>query len=299
MNFCGQCGTKLVDGGCGSCTAKSANGLSMETLEKSLTQLESLSKGVRPNEAKAETIEDVTAAEHNKKAIEQRHKWEKNKGEGESEEEPKTKRGVESAAKGFPPPGGGDDMYGEEEERDPREEDERDEEPEFKSAKSKKKTKKSLADDILENEEVSKAVDVTPFLKEVVETLSDSHDSLASTVSKSIAFSRYQKEFNIGLAKALNEMSNVVKGLVAKVDELGKSPAAQRKSDTSAVVIEKSFANGDAEGKNQLTKGQIASKLLSLMEAGDASITEADILRAESTGAVRPNLMEKLGLSGK
>lgn len=295
MKFCGECATKLVDGVCSTCTAKSTNGLSMESLEKSLETLESLSKGVRPAEAKGgEEQGNTSAKEHNKKAVDQAHKYGK-KGEGDSDEQPKTKRGVESAVKGFVPE--------EEEEVDPREEEERELEeemaerggkPEFKSAG--KKAKKSFADEAQEYEGVRKAVDVSPFLEGITAQIGETIDSLREDVAKSNSFASYQRNFNMGLAGALNELANIVKGLTTIVEEIGKNPATVRKSDSSAAAIEKSFANGNAGGEQKLTKSQIANKLSQLMAAGDTTITELDVLRADSTGSFRPELAEKLGI---
>lgn len=298
MNYCGMCATKLVDGGCPTCTAKSTNGLSMETLEKSLETLESLSKGVRPSEATGGEEQGGTSAkEHNKKAVDQAHKYGK-KGEGDSEEQPKTKKNIESAAKGgFVPPGAED----EDEERDPREEEEemmeqQQGQPEFKSAKGKK-AKKSFADDAMDYDGVRKAVDVSPFLEGITAQIGETMDEVRSEVEKSLNFASYQKSYNIGLAKSLIELGNVVKSLAVTVSELSKSPSGQRKADTSAAAIEKSFANGNANGEQKLTKSQIAGKLADLMQAGDTSITESDVLRADTAGLVRPELIEKLGLN--
>lgn len=296
MNFCSVCGTKLVDGACQSCANKSTAGLSVETLEKSLEALESLSKGVRPAEAKAGEKDEKSAKEHVEAAKEQAHKYGA-KGEGDSEEEPKTKRGVESAAKGgFVPPdedgdydGDGDDDREEEEEGRPCP-------PNMPMKSAKKSAKKSFTDDMLEQEPIKKAVDVSDFLESVVIQLGEYTDSLRSDIAKSQAFAGYQQQFNIGLAQAMSELGKGLTVLAEKVEAMGKTPAAVRKSDQSAAAIEKSFAGGDSKQNNTLTKSQMANKLFELMEAGDKSITPADVVAADSTGSVRPELRTKLGI---
>jgi hypothetical protein len=300
--FCGECATKLVDGACTSCAAKSTSGINIESLEKSLDALESISKGVRPAEAKAGEKNDDDAKESQGKVVKQVKKYGA-KGEGDSEEEPKTKRGIESAAKGgFPGPGMPPGAPGGEEEEDPEErrrrelmeEEEGGGEPEFKSAK--KKAKKSFAEELVEQEQVAKAIDVSDFLEELVYKIAEGHDALSNEVSKSTRFASYQQNFNVGLAKAMGEFGTLVKNLAIKVDEIGKQPAAIRKSDLS--VVEKSFAEGDKTNNEQtLTKSQMASKLLELQQAGDKEIQVNDIIRAESTGTVRPELKAKLGLA--
>lgn len=300
MNFCGECGTKLVSGACAGCTAKSTSGLSAESLEKSLAALEDLSKGVRPAEAASKEEDNKEAKELVSAAVKQAKKYGA-KGEGESEEEPKTKRGVESAIKGFMPP------EEEEEEEDPRkrreEEEEAEEagmgggEPEFKSAK--KKAKKSFADELVEQEPVRKAVDVSEFLESLVYQLGDYTDSLRDDVNKSLKFGAYQQKYNVGLAKALGEIGTLLKGLTEQVAVIGKTPASVRKSDQSAVVIEKSFAGNNANANNNLSKSEIAQKLMALMESGDKSVEGIDIIRAESTGLLKPEHRTKLGLDSQ
>lgn len=317
MNFCGDCGTKLVGGACASCTAKSTSGLSAESLEKSLSALESLSKGVRPAEAKSNEGDNRKAKDMNDAAVDETHDRGK-VGEGDSEEEPKTARDIEGKAKGKPKGTsfgtgkvgkGGFVPPDEEEFEDPREREEEEEEEEqqgggrgaapmpFKSA-SKKKAKKSFADDLLEHDDVRKAVDVSDFLEGLVYEFSEYTDSLRDDVAKSLAFAGYQQKFNIGLAKALGEIGEFVKSLKAEVAVIAKSPAGTRKSDTSAAAIEKSFDGGNAT-KNELTKSQKATKLAALMEAGDTSIQPLDVVRAEMEGFVKPEHQAKLGIENK
>jgi hypothetical protein len=301
MNFCGDCGNKLTNGACATCTAKSASGINIESLEKSLETLESISKGVRPAEAKQGEKEEQDPEQKQAAQVKQTKKYGA-KGEGDSEEEPKTKRGIESAAKGgFPGPGpemdGDGDFDGDEE--DPRErrrrEMEMEGEPEFKSAKGKK-AKKSLADDLLESEEIAKAVDVSDFLEELVYKTAEAQDSLSAEVSKSIRFNSYQREFNVGLAKAMSEFGTLIKSLVDKVEEIGKQPAGIRKSDLT--VVEKGAAEPNADNKsNTLSKSQVAEKLLALQQAGDKSIEANDILRVEIDGFLKPEHKTKLGIA--
>lgn len=297
-NFCGECGTKLVEGACGSCTAKSTSGISAESLEKSLAALEDLSKGVRPAEAPDKKEDEKGAKELVSAGVKQAKKYGA-KGEGESEEEPKTKRGIESAIKGFVPPPDDEDDDEDDDPRKRREEEEEAEEagmggePEYKSAK---KAKKSFADELVEQEPVRKAVDVSEFLESLVYQLGDYTDSLRDDVNKSLKFGAYQQKFNVGLAKALAELGTLVKGLTEQVAVIGKQPAAIRKSDQSAATIEKSFVGDNANKNNNLSKSEVAQKLMALMEAGDKSVTDIDVVRAETTGLLKPEHRTKLGL---
>jgi len=296
--YCGDCAAELVDGACGSCAAKSASSINIESLEKSLATLESISKGVRPADAKQGEKEDDDPEQHQSSVVKQVKKYGAH-GEGETEEEPKTKRGIESAVKGaFPGPpmppqygDGGEDP--EEEERRRREEEmEGRGEPEMKSAKSKK-AKKSFADELMEEEVVAKAVDVSDFLEELVYKIAEAQDEVTSEVSKSVRFASYQQSFNVGLAKAMSELGSLIKSLAEKVEVIGKQPAAIRKSDLT--IVEKSLGAGETKNTT-VSKSQAAERLFELKKSGDASIEDKDILRAEVDGFIKPEHKKKLGI---
>lgn len=305
--FCGDCGTQLANGSCSSCANKSVSELGLESLEKALTDLESVAKGVRPSEAPAPKVDVRDLEQVTEQARKQVREY-GDHGEGDSEEEPETEKDVESRVKGkgstkkvfgkggfMPPPPQGQDEEDPEEEERRREEEEAEERPmPFKSAKGK--AKKSMADDLMENDNVRKAVDVSPFLEGLTTKIIDSYDSLQDDVNKSLAGWSYQQKYNVGLAKALGELGSLVKGLTDVVNALSKTPVGTRKGDVS--VVEKSFAgNGEAAPDGQtLNKGAIAQKILALKESGDTSITDMDVLRAESTGLVTPEIQKKLGL---
>lgn len=319
MNYCGKCGSKLADGACGNCAAKSTSSLSFESLEKSLNALEDISKGVRPKEAKKTDKRKVTAREQVEEVQDQVHSY-GDHGESESEEEPPSEHDAEEdAEKGFKPEFRAED---EEEQIGPNSADEdaenetqdedideerraRDEEDEgegpgrrFERSASKKKAKKSLAEDAYDSSAaVQKAIDISPFLTDIVETLSDHLDQIRYDVAKSHTQFGYQRDFNYALAKALKEMGSRVKNLTSAVNAMGKQPAGIRKSDVH--VVEKSFANG-SQGES-LTKSQMAANLASKMEAGDKSISTDDVLRVELYGedGLRPELREKAGLTNK
>lgn len=307
--YCQHCGTKLADGVAHECAAtKSAKGLDFETLEKSIEALESVAKGVRPKEAPKEKEDKRTARQLVDDVEDEVVKY-GDRGEGESEEEPESERGIErETKKGFPPP----PMPGEESEDEEEAEEEqareraREAEAEearanampFKSAKkSAKKAAKSFADTAAESDNVRKAIDVSDFLSDLVYTIAEHTDSLTESVEKSLDGFVYQQRFNQAMASAMKQMGELIKGLSEQVQGIGKQPAATRKSDVSATVVEKSFANANPASNDTLSKSQIAAKLMTLMESGDKSVTDQDVIRAETTGLIRPELREKVGLA--
>jgi hypothetical protein len=311
--FCGDCGNKLADGKCKGCTAKSVNGLSTESLEKSLQLLEDMAKGVRPGLAKEGKKDKRTPEQANDDAVDQlaRHAKE-TETEGESTEEPETTKDVENAkfVKGFP--GGANPAEYEDDEDDQdfdRDEDGEDEDnPRFPVKSAAKKTKKSaakksLADSLLGDKEVRNAVDVSGFLKSITDHLVEAIDSQTASVNKSLQvtnksleFASYQKGFNQVLAKSLVGLVEIIKSQNAEIVKLGGQPAGQRKSDLAAAPIEKSFNVGETPTGETLSKAQAAERLLGLRAAGDTSITSLDISRAESNGFLKPEHKVKLGI---
>lgn len=300
MKFCGECGNKLVGGKCAGCAQKSVNGLSTESLEKSLALLEDMAKGVRPGLAKKEADDKRTPEKANDDAVDQLERHAKEtEVEGDSDENPKTKKGVEKDkfVKGFDKKAPFEqEMEEEEEDEDPREREREEEEFPMKSA-GKKKAKKSLSDSLLEDKRVRDAVDVSDFLKSITDHLVDSTDSLTASVNKSLQFAGYQKGFNQVLAKSLIGLVEIVKSQNAEIVKLGSQPVGIRKSELNAAPIEKSFNIGEPKEGETINKSQAAAKLLDLRQNGDFSITSHDISMVESTGNIRPELKAKLGIN--
>lgn len=344
--FCGDCGKKL-DGKKHECSAKKSFGsLSTEDLEKSLSVLETLSKGVRPELAEPGDEADETLDEQTEAARKQLEEY-GDEGESESEHEPETDDDEEDVAKAdwdsADEPNQDDDSYEDDSDEEAKREDEDEDGPmynepnpkrAFKSSKKVKKSKqdgneygtkmrytpkpkedkysdpagdpkaksakKSVKKSFESSPSITKGVEVSDFLRDLVNKSVESHEYMDNKINKSLAFSQYQKNFNIGLAKSLIELADIIKSLTERVEKVSKGPAAMRKSDLGTPV-DRPFADPNnpvlsEREQETINKSLLAEKVFALRKGGDPVVTDYDVMQAEMYGKVRPEIKAKLGL---
>lgn len=173
-----------------------------------------------------------------------------------------------------------------------------------------KHAKKSFADDM--PEEVQTKIDVSEFLKSLVNHTAESVDALREYVAKSdIAHeSRYGE-----LADAVEEIQKsqakigvVLKAVCERIGIIEKSPARAPKAETEiskSQVAERQFDNPRAEGSEEqpklfkslsrdprVAKSQVSEALCDLVRKGEA--TDLDVIGFESGGYIKPELVTKL-----
>lgn len=164
---------------------------------------------------------------------------------------------------------------------------------------------KSFGSDFEETEEIQKAVEVSAFLADLVDSVRASIDDLRKAVTveigemkKSLTDMRgFQATAIDRLAKAMSGETEKVTGLVTGMEDLRKSledfgngPARPRKSTLK--VIEKSF-NQEGEGE-PLRKSQIVDRLVRLAQQRDSGVSLLDVTKFEMSGELRPELMDRI-----
>jgi len=164
---------------------------------------------------------------------------------------------------------------------------------------------KSFGSDFEETEEIQKAVEVSAFLADLVDSVRASIDDLRKAVTveigemkKSLTDMRgFQATAIDRLAKAMSGETEKVTGLVTGMEDLRKSledfgngPASPRKSTLK--VIEKSF-NQEGEGE-PLRKSQIVDRLVRLAQQRDSGVSLLDVTKFEMSGELRPELMDRI-----
>lgn len=167
-------------------------------------------------------------------------------------------------------------------------------------------TEKSFGSDFEETEEIQKAVEVSAFLADLVDSVRASIDDLRKSVTveitemkKSLTDMRgFQATAIDRLAKAMSGETEKVTGLVTGMEDLrksledfGNSPARPRKSTLK--VIEKSF-NQEGEGEPVLRKSQIVDRLVRLAQQRDSGVSPLDVTKFEMNGELRPELMDRI-----
>jgi len=174
-----------------------------------------------------------------------------------------------------------------------------------------KTAKKSFANEL--PEEIQTKIDVSEFLKSLVNHTAESVDSLREYVAKSdIAHeNRYSDvvEAIEEVQKSQAKIGVVLKAVCERIGIIEKSPAREAKAETNLAkseVAERPFENPRAEGDAKNDKGifkslsqnprearaQVSNALCDLVKSGSA--TDLDVIGFESGGYIRPELVTKL-----
>jgi hypothetical protein len=185
-------------------------------------------------------------------------------------------------------------------------------EPEMeKKMPAKKAAKKSFAEEA--PEEIQTKIDVSEFLKSLVDHTGNTIESLREEVSKSEAQSmaRYDdlSQAVEDVQKSQAKIGIVLKAICEKIGVIAGAPARVAKSDTVAksegapAPAARSFDSGLAEEKPEKVfkslsdkpleaKAQISNALCDMVRKGEAK--DLDVIGFETSGYISPDLVSKL-----
>jgi len=182
------------------------------------------------------------------------------------------------------------------------------------SDKGKDMSKKSFADDL--PEEVTETIDVSEFLKSLVDHVGAKHDDLRGEIAKSeLAQATANEEFAAkleGIEKSQAMIGIVLKSVCEKLGILENAPAHAPKSETTvqkSEVAEKKFEQqdetvekgGEEKGEKlfkslsnnpMIAKSQVSEALCDLVKSGEAADT--DVISFEMNNYIAPHLVSKL-----
>jgi hypothetical protein len=172
-----------------------------------------------------------------------------------------------------------------------------------------KETTKSFAEDL--SEEVQTQIDVSDFLRSLVDSTGEAIDSLGERLAKSEGARNEQYE---GLTEAVDGIQEsqakigiVLKAICERIGVIEAAPAYEPKAETDVVKstepAERSFENGLDEGgeepmfkslsKNPLiAKSQMSTAICDLVKKGDAK--DMDVINFETSGHIRPEVLTGL-----
>lgn len=203
----------------------------------------------------------------------------------------------------------------EKEEGEDEEGEEKEEKPAFMKEKSMKKgVKKSFNEDL--PEEIETKIDVSNFLKSLVDHTASSVDGLRDYVAKSDRNTNARYD---NLAGAVGEIQKsqamlgvVLKAICQRIGVIEAAPARSAKADTvaksDAAAADRNFSSGLAVEKEApkgifkslsqdpiIAKSQVADAILALVVKGEAK--DLDLIGFESGGYIRPEIVTKLQTS--
>ena len=246
-------------------------GTTMEDLKNAVGEyLEDLEKALDEDELLTEPDEDETTL---------------TKSEDDSADDDADTEDEESATKKKVAQEDDEDEDEDEDDEDEDDEDEDDSEDEDDEAP----VRKSLMDEMSEDATVEKALEVSEFLESLVETLSDSLDSVSESMEKSLT-RQHRQASNTGkvmkaLLTRLDEQDELIKSLQAAIEN---QPVGRRsvQSPRDHETIAKS-ENGTPAGKS-LSKSQIVDRLVDGVSSG--KVQPIDVTRFELTGRLPEHL---------
>lgn len=181
------------------------------------------------------------------------------------------------------------------------------EEQEEAPPKKSMKAKKSFHDEV--PEEIQTKIDVSEFLKSLVDHTGDCIDELSGEISKSEARMAKSHSTLVGavedIQKSQAKIGIVLKAICQRIGIIENSPAKPAKADTVAKsgAQEREFKSG-LEGESQepvfkslsqnptVAKSQISGVLCDMVRKGEADAM--DVIGFETNGFLRPDLMPKL-----
>lgn len=196
-----------------------------------------------------------------------------------------------------------------EEEMEEMGEEEGEEAPPAFPMKSKKSVKKSFTEDM--PEEIQTKIDVSEFLKSLVDHTGECIDDLSKSINATEARLAKSHGDLVGavedIQKSQARIGVVLKAICQRIGIIENAPAKAAKADTVAksttAAPERKFSSG-LEGESQepmfkslsqnptVAKSQISSALCDLVKKGEAQ--DVDVIGFETSGFIRPDLMPKL-----
>jgi len=183
-----------------------------------------------------------------------------------------------------------------------------DEAPEGKDKEKEEDAEKSFVDEL--PEEIQTKIDVSDFLKSLVDHTGEVIDSLNERVVKS---DEAHSDAYDELSKAVNDISDsqaklgvVLKAICEKIGVIENAPATEPRAEVvvkSGQPVDRTFENGLKDDNQepmfkslsqnpQVAKSQISSVLCDLVKSGDAN--DMDVIGFESGNYIRPELVSKL-----
>jgi hypothetical protein len=161
---------------------------------------------------------------------------------------------------------------------------------------------KSFAENAYEESEtIRKAIEVSDFLSEFVEAISDHLDVLGGTFKdefqKSLAtqqkLAKNVSESMRGLQDLIKSQGEEVEALTKRITELEKEPAPDQVRKSKLTILEKSNADQEQIRTNRplqgMEKSMVANQLAQLAISATGGVTEMDVARFEHTGVIPPH----------
>lgn len=170
-----------------------------------------------------------------------------------------------------------------------------DSEPE-EDADEDEEVEKSVESDLRKSENSSKALEVSPFLEDMVKSIDATIKAQTEAIHKSLLESRSHTDESLvksvqgifksqeSILKSQVALSKSLEALNSRLNTLENQPVVRKSVTSKAQVVEKSFNDSigiSGGASNQISKSEATSKLMAEFDKGNSAVMQ-DILGLES-----------------
>lgn len=146
-----------------------------------------------------------------------------------------------------------------------------------------------FADKLTKSEGIQKTLEVSDFLKSLVDTTASAIDE-QNEIIKSLVEGREEGDAKLDLiVKSQGAIGVILKSITHRLGIIENSPARAAKSVLQKSDVQERFS--EAEGK-EIKKSQVLSTLFDLVKSGDAQ--DIDVIRYEQSNFLRPEVAAKV-----
>jgi hypothetical protein len=161
--------------------------------------------------------------------------------------------------------------------------------------KSDDETSKSMREELEENEEIAKGLEVSSFLEQLVDTTASGVDRLNKSIKQQ---GDYQHDFNVRMSKALTAIGGLLTDMQEQLSGISDAPATSgprsqfSKSITAAQVETGSQNRFEGEDAPEFSKSEVLESLITLAQKGE--IHPVLVTQFESTGSLPAEIAQKV-----
>lgn len=147
---------------------------------------------------------------------------------------------------------------------------------------------KSMRDRMLDNDDLRKGVEVSPFLEGLTDVVAGELESIEKSLGE---FSGAQREFNGKIAKALVAIGRQQAAIAERLGVLANLPAGERRSALNKSEVQERFAQ-EGGGQPQFSKAQTLEIMMDMLQKGE--IPAAAISTYEVSDTMDPVIAQKV-----
>ena len=142
----------------------------------------------------------------------------------------------------------------------------------------------------LQSDDIKKGVEVSPFLRDLVEEVGESLGKQSDTISTTMKdYGEVIKSLTETVRDVVKGLTDEVKAMKDQIKDFESQPVSKKKAITKSV---ERFGDPENAEEGDLSKSQVIEKLTAMHEVGKCSAH--DIVKYETTGLMKPQLFDMI-----